>query len=76
MRALAESSGDAGGKAPHAGPGMPEVFATLEAFGTELTCAGGPVGGDVPLLDLQVEGVGGVSLRSAAAGDRDPVARG
>ena len=57
-------------------PGMPNVFATLEAFGTELTYAGGPVGDDIPLLDWQVKGVGDVSLRLTHAGGRDTVARG
>ena len=76
MRALTGAGGNTGGMAPRAAPGMPEVFATWEAFGAELTYAGGPVGDDVPLLDWQVEGVGGVSSRLAAAGDRDPVTRG
>ena len=36
VRALAEVGGDAGGTATSAAPGMPKVFAAMEALGAEL----------------------------------------
>ena len=51
VRALVEMGISAGGTAPGAAAGMPEVFVALQALGTELMCMGGPIRNGAPSLD-------------------------